>query len=62
MVARGRSLIGARNHISKLTEADIPVIRALLKNYGNQVIGDLYGIDRSTIYKIRVGKNWSHVA
>jgi hypothetical protein len=43
----------------KLGPADIPVIRSLhASGKSNAEIGDMFGVNRATIYLIATGKNW----
>lgn len=45
-----------------LSEADIPVIRRLLKTkLSCAKIGAMYGVNRDTIWAIKKGKSWKHV-
>lgn len=46
-----------------LSERDVIEIKELCKNVKltNRMIGDKYGVDLTTISKIRNGKNWSHL-
>lgn len=53
---------GGRNGHSKLTESDIPQIRALLAfGMSQDEIGRLYGVCQVLISLIKRGKNWTHV-
>jgi hypothetical protein len=74
MVARGRSARGTRNAASRLTEAQVVIIKrdllpltAIGKGYtrrGQLRQGDIaamYGVSQSTICAIGLGKVWSHV-
>ena len=60
-VRNGRKPVGSRVYIAKLTEADIPTIRRLIKMQSMSSIGRLYGISWATIRQIRDGKSWKHV-
>ena len=59
---RARSALGTRHGSSKLTEADIPGIRAALRR-GDQpsAIAARLGRGTTTIAAIRDGRTWSHV-
>lgn len=60
-ISRGRrgDLSGENNGVSKLIDADILEIRA--SNEPTQILASKFGIDRTTIWGIRVGKTWKHV-
>jgi hypothetical protein len=67
MIAKGRArknpLRGSAQPRSKLTEADVHVIRQLIAaGMGNTAIGRRYGVHRVTIHWIRIGKNWAHLS
>ena len=54
---------GSLSGNAKLTEADIPVIRArLAAGEGGKEIGRSYGVTKTTIYFIQRGHTWKHVA
>lgn len=54
--------LGSRNGRSKLTEDDIPKIRALLRSGWRQSeVGHEFGVDQTSIGRIAVGKAWRHV-
>jgi hypothetical protein len=58
---RGKQPKGAKNGRSKLTEADVLEIRRLLA--AGETLSTLaanFGVDRSTISKIRRGDTWKH--
>lgn len=72
MVTRGRSLVGERNHASKLTEADVVVIkRDLLPLTANgkgrrgemtiPQIAARFGVTPALISQIKAGRAWKHV-
>lgn len=52
---------GSKNWAAKLTETDIPVIRARLKNESFADVAKSYGVTDVTIRNIWIGKNWRHV-
>lgn len=53
---------GSHNGSAKLTEADIPEIRAALARRELQsVVARRYGVSEPTIARIRKGENWRHV-
>lgn len=56
------SMKGADNPTSKLTDEDVVEIKLMLKDgIKQQKIADLFGVTRSTIYKIKTGKTWSNI-
>jgi hypothetical protein len=58
-----RVLRGSSQPCSKLTEADIPLIRAALaRGESRSVIGSRFGVSRGAIGSIAIGKNWRHVS
>ncbi len=60
--AKGRMPRGSRAARAKLTEEDIPIIRAMRAGgVSTQEIGIRYGVDRSAIYKILWRRRWRHV-
>jgi len=64
MYAKGRENPprGSRNHTSKLTEADIPIIRQMLSVGMTQVsIAKRFGVWQTAISKIKRGVRWSHI-
>jgi hypothetical protein len=52
---------GSKHHSAKLTELDIPIIRALSKTKSQQDVGKLFNISRRAISFIITGTNWKHV-
>ena len=58
-VARGRSALGERNGRSKLTSADVVVIRG--SRIANGLLALVYGVTHWTIKDIRKGKTWRHL-
>lgn len=60
MVERGRSCIGERNGRAKITEAAVRDIRQSQLSVNE--LSEKYGIDSSTVRKIRRGKLWKHIA
>ena len=55
--------IGSLNGQSKLTEQDIPAIRARLEaGETPKVIAKAYGVSYGAIWFIRTGRAWKHVA
>jgi hypothetical protein len=62
MVRKGRQNRGSARPHSKLTEADIPVIRnRLAAGELHRAIAADYGVSRSRISSIASGRNWRHV-
>ena len=60
---QGHQVRGSQHGLSKLTEDDIPKIRARLANGEVQrVIALDYGVHQVTISRIKTGKDWSHIA
>jgi len=60
--AKNRQAKGSEHGQSKLTEADIPRIRHLLRQGRSQrSVADLYGVAYGTISDIHTSKTWSHV-
>lgn len=61
MMEKGRQNIpfGERHHCAKLTVQQVLEIR-LSKDRGT-ALALKYGVDKSTVYKIRDGKKWKHV-
>lgn len=56
-------LRGSSNPLAKLTEADIPLIRAALAAGERQVdIAGRFGVVQVVISSIKLGKTWKHVA
>lgn len=50
-----------KNYKGKLKVTDVPIIRALFKEgYDDTNIANRYGLNRASIYNIRIGKNWSN--
>lgn len=55
--------MGSRTNTAKLTEADIPVIRArLAAGEIPRVIAEDYGVSRAAIAAVKTGLTWSYVA
>jgi hypothetical protein len=52
-------ILGSKHHSSKLTESDIPKIRAM--SGSSRIVGLAFGVSRDTIKLIRKGKVWKHV-
>jgi hypothetical protein len=64
MVAKGRRVTvkGSAQKDSKLTEADIPVIRNMLATgVTGYRISKIYKVSEQVIRNIKQGKNWTHV-
>jgi len=59
---RGAKVQGSQQGNAKLTETDIPRIHYMLgMGYMQSEIARLFGVNRSTIYKIHSRKSWLHV-
>jgi len=59
MTAKGRRAIGRQNGAAKLTEVQIPAIRA--DRRASRAIAAAYGVSQRTILQIKRGQNWGHV-
>lgn len=63
MVARNRSLRGARSAAAKLNDMSVAAIRAAPRGYGQATkLAREFGVSVATIYVVRSGKTWRHVA
>jgi hypothetical protein len=61
-IERHRIKRGSTTRKSKLTEADIPIIRdQLKKGISQSVIAKQFKVERSTIKAIKLGITWTHV-
>lgn len=60
---RERKSKGSQNGIAKLNEQQVAEIKDLFNNtkLTQQQIGDLFGVDQTTISLIKTGKHWKHV-
>ena len=55
--------VGSENGSSKLKEDQVKEIKILLKKgLTSRDIGKQYGVSKTTILRIKTGKNWSHIA
>ena len=61
MVARGRSLKGERNHLSKLTDNIVRRIRREFKPGMSAKLARKYGVTDVAILLAAKGKTWKHV-
>lgn len=54
---------GLKPRVAKLTPDDVLKIRRLLQDtdLSYRGIGEMFGVDRTTIYRIKTGRNWSHI-
>lgn len=60
--AHGGTARGERQGLSKLTEADIPQIRALLRQGRTQrEVAERFGVSDVTVSAVARGRTWSHV-
>ena len=60
--SKGRTPKGENTAMAILTEKNVIEIKELIKKgLKNQEIGDMYGVTRGAIYRIRCGKNWKHL-
>lgn len=60
-VRNGRRPIGSHQHMAKLTEADIPRIRAMFGSVSLVSIARHFGVSESIIRQIKTGRAWAHV-
>ena len=59
---RRRALVGSEQSRAKLTESDIPRIRAMLaEGYTCVAIGKIFGVTDMMIRHIKKGRAWTHV-
>jgi hypothetical protein len=56
---KGRIARGQRNAKSKLTEADVILIRQ--DSRSNSELGKIFGVNEKTIRQARVGETWTHI-
>jgi hypothetical protein len=56
---RGRTAMGERHGMAKLTETDVIMIRQ--SNLPQRILAKQFGVDRSTIRNIVSRKNWKHI-
>lgn len=62
MVERGRSLAGERNHRAKLTaETAAEIRRRVCAGESCTALAVEFGVDRSRVYQIAVGRGWAHL-
>ena len=59
MISKGRSPLGSKNGLSKLTEVTVEAIRN--DRRPNAVLGTMYGVSAATISRVRRGILWAHV-
>lgn len=59
MVSRGRSCVGERHGMVKLTEDQVRAI--LASDMSHTALGLKYGVSRATIELVRKRVNWSHI-
>lgn len=59
---KGQMCHGTKHRLAKLTEQDIPKIRAALAaGKSRKVVGRQFGVSESTIRQIAYGLSWAHV-
>jgi len=60
---KGRQCKGEDHHKAKLTEEKVKEIRKMFAtgNYTKQYLADLFGIKRSAMSRMLLGKGWKHV-
>ena len=56
---KGRSARGERSGSSKLTEADVILIRQ--DSRSNSELGKIFGVHKNTLRRARVGETWTHI-
>lgn len=61
MMAKGRSLHGARHHRAKLSGEDVKQIRLVTLDWSHRFLAKLYGVKWRAIQKIRKGQRWRQV-
>jgi hypothetical protein len=62
-VEKGRWPCGVQHTRAKLTEGDVRHIRQLRKEGATQMaLAELFGVARSTIRSILIGRNWKHLS
>lgn len=62
-VAKGRHSRGERVHQSKLTTANIIMIKSAIKSGTSQkAIADTFGVHPATISDIATGRTWTHIS
>lgn len=61
--ARGRTMRGEGHYLARLTERDVREIKLLLAAglSSQRGLAERYGVSRSNISLIAIGKNWKHV-
>lgn len=61
-VSKGRSTFGQKNGRAKVSKFQVQRIR-VMREIGStyEKIGSIFGIAKSSIYKICKGKNWQHI-
>lgn len=62
MVGHGTLPVGENASNAKLTESDVRKIRTLLTELSDIKIAQKFGVGRSTVWAIRAGKSWNHLA
>lgn len=63
MILHGTRITGAKNHQTKLTEDQVHEIKyRFSKGDGNIALGREFDVSAGTIWAIRNGKSWRHVA
>ena len=58
-LAHGTDQFGEKNSMSKLSIADVEVIRSLRGDVPQRVLAEKYGVRCSTISRIQAGKRWA---
>lgn len=63
MFERGRANkpCGERQHLSKLTEKSVLFIRSVGTTISSRKLGAMFGVDKSTILRVRRGQTWNSI-
>lgn len=59
-ILHGTIVRGEEHHFHRLTESEVRIIKASLESGAK--IARQFGVDRNTVYRIRSGETWRHVA
>ena len=62
-IIHGTDIRGEKQHLAKLTEASVKIIRVLrLAGRSYQEIADIFDVNQSTVMRVIQGKTWAHVS
>lgn len=53
---------GSKNGMARLSEEDVREIKHMLPRWNDAQIAACFNVGRATIWKIRTGRSWTHVA